>query len=118
MGSHGHPNPISNRRLFLHLLRNTIWGLLFIALALGAGMWGYHGFEHMPWIDAFLNASMILSGMGPVTDLHTFGGKFFAGCYALFSGLAFIAIMAIVFAPIIHRFFHRIHLESNEEKEG
>lgn len=98
-------------KFILHLTRNSFFGLIFIVLALFVGMLGYHGFEKMSWIDAFVNASMILSGMGPLSPLQTSGGKIFAGCYALFSGLAFIAIMAIIFAPIIHHFFKRIHLE-------
>jgi len=105
---------MTTRKMVQHLMRNILWGLVFIAAALGVGMYGYHDFEGMSWTDAFLNASMILSGMGPVTTLNTEGGKLFAGFYALFSGLAFIAIMAVVFAPVIHRFFHKIHLESRE----
>lgn len=107
---------LSTKKMYLHLGRNMCWGALFIAGALGCGMWGYHGFEGMSWTDAFLNASMILSGMGPVTVLYTEGGKIFAGAYALFSGLAFIAVMAVVFSPVIHRFFHKIHLESGRDK--
>ncbi len=64
----------------------------------------------MPWTDAFLNASMILSGMGPVNTLQTQGGKIFSGCYALFSGTLFLVTIAIVFAPVIHRFFYLFHL--------
>jgi hypothetical protein len=109
---------MTTAKMYVHLLRNIIWGLLFIAAALGVGMCGYHGFEGMSWVDAFLNASMILSGMGPVTTLNTLGGKVFAGAYALFSGLAFIAVMAVVFAPVIHRFFHKIHLEGNRQKDS
>lgn len=112
-----HSNLMTTRKMFAHLFRNIFWGVLFILIALGAGMYGYHGFEGMSWTDAFLDASMILSGMGPVSVLHTQEGKIFAGCYALFSGLAFIAVMALVFAPVIHRFFHRIHLESGRIKE-
>lgn len=108
---------MTREKMFEHLRRNMVWGGLFVLLALGAGMWGYKGFEGMSWVDAFLNASMILSGMGPVSDLHTTGGKIFAGCYALFSGLAFIALMALVFTPVIHRFFHRIHLEVDQTED-
>jgi hypothetical protein len=72
---------------------------------------GYHRFEGMTWIDSFANAAMILSGMGPLTELHTNGGKVFAGCYALFSGLVFIAVAGIVLAPAVHRLLHRFHLE-------
>ncbi len=105
------------RQMYILLFRNIVWGLMFILVALGVGMWGYHDLETMSWIDAFLNASMILGGMGPVNPLNTFGGKLFAGCYALFSGLAFIALMAVVFAPVIHHFFRRIHLESGWKRE-
>ena len=84
---------------------------MVIAVSLGIGMIGYHVFEKLPWIDAFLNAAMILSGMGPVATLQTDAGKIFAGCYALFSGLALIAILGIIFAPVVHRFLHKFHLE-------
>jgi hypothetical protein len=112
MSKERHPELISTGKMLKHLARNLVWGLIFIVFALGIGMWGYHGFENMSWVDAYLNASMILSGMGPVTELQTVGGKIFAGAYALFSGLAFIAVMVVVFAPVIHRFFKKIHLES------
>ena len=100
--------------LGLHLLRNFVFGVIIIAIALFIGMAGYHYTEQMPWIDAFINASMILSGMGPVTTLATFDGKLFAGCYALFSGLVFIITVAIIIAPIMDRFFRKIHLEINK----
>ncbi len=105
--------PVS--KLITHLLRNTVFGLISIVIALYIGMLGYHGFEKMSWIDAFVNAAMILSGMGPVTTLITFNGKLFAGLYALFSGLLFIAIMVIIFSPLIHRFFHKLHLQMDKE---
>jgi hypothetical protein len=83
-----------------------------MAASLGLGMAGYHGFEGLPWVDAFVNAAMLLSGMGPVSPLQTNAGKVFAGCYALFSGLAFITAIGVVFAPIFHRFLHKFHLAS------
>ena len=104
--------PIHKGPIGKHLLRNGLISLLLTLLALGIGMWGYHFFERMPWIDAFLNASMILSGMGPATNMVTFGGKAFAGCYALFSGLAFIAIVVIILSPVIHRFFRKLHVDN------
>ncbi|HZM04779.1 MAG TPA: hypothetical protein VFC44_17395 [Candidatus Saccharimonadales bacterium] len=82
-----------------------------VAICLGTGMFGYHSFEKMGWTDAFVNAAMILSGMGPVTELHTQGGKIFAGCYALFSGLAFIVLIGLILTPAIHRFLHKFHQE-------
>lgn len=103
--------------IYLHLMRNTFTGLLLIAAALFIGMYGYHAFEKMSWLDAFLNASMILSGMGPAATLTTSAGKLFAGLYALFSGLVFIAIVVIMLSPIIHKFFHTIHLESTNDSD-
>jgi hypothetical protein len=77
------------------------------------GTCGYRYFAGLPWLDAFLNASMILSGMGPVDRLPTSGAKLFAALYALFSGLVFVAVMGIVLGPWVHRLFHRLHLESD-----
>ena len=86
---------------------------MVVAVALGVGMVGYRNFEPMSWVDAFVNAAMILSGMGPVSSLQTDAGKIFAGCYALFSGLAFITSITVVFAPVFHRFLHKFHSEEN-----
>lgn len=85
-------------------------------VSLGIGLLGYRHFEQMSWVDAFLNASMILSGMGPPSPLATDQGKWFAGMYALFSGIIFLVVMALVFGPIIRRFFHRFHLDEPESK--
>lgn len=101
-------------RFVLRLVRSIIFSLLIIAIALYVGMCGYHYYENMSWVDAFVNAAMILSGMGPLTPLSTSAGKIFAGFYALFSGLAFIAIIGVLFAPIIHRFFHKFHLDDSK----
>lgn len=79
-------------------------------------MCGYHYLENLPWLDSFLNASMILGGMGPVSDLKTDGGKLFAGSYALFSGLIFIVVAGMLFAPLVHRILHRFHFETEDEK--
>jgi hypothetical protein len=79
-------------------------------------MAGYHGFEGLPWLDAFLNAAMILSGMGPVASIQTIGGKLFAGCYALFSGLALITTLAVIFVPLFHRFLHKFHLDTDSRE--
>lgn len=101
-----------HKNLYLHLTRNALIGILLIAMALFIGMLGYHVFERLSWVDSFLNASMILSGMGPADAMKTTSGKVFAGFYALFSGLAFIAIFVIMLSPLIHRFFRKIHMES------
>jgi hypothetical protein len=102
---------LPRRQFYARLAWSAAVALLVVAFALGIGMVGYHAFEQMSWVDAFVNAAMILSGMGPVSPLQTDGGKIFAGCYALFSGLAFIASLGIVFAPAVHRFLHKFHLE-------
>lgn len=102
-----HP-PLPSLRFFIsRIIRNLLIGLTIIAFSLGLGMAGYSHFENMARIDAFLNASMILSGMGPVSTLQTDHGKLFAGIYALYSGIIFLIVMAIIIAPIFHRFLHR-----------
>ncbi|MBA3721094.1 MAG: hypothetical protein H0W88_01665 [Parachlamydiaceae bacterium] len=109
-------HPLSTRRTFLfRLLINFVAGLSLTFLSLGLGMWGYHHFEGMSWIDAYANASMILSGMGPLSTPTTYNGKLFAGTYALFSGIVFLIIMAIIFAPVFHRFMHKFHMEDSNK---
>lgn len=105
---------VSYATFIIRLIRSMAFGLFIIAVALYLGMLGYHFFESMSWVDAFANAAMILSGMGPLVPLTTTGGKLFAGCYALFSGLAFILIIGIIFSPIVHRFFHKFHVNNKE----
>ena len=105
---------LPRRQFYARLARGAGIGLLVIAFALGIGMIGYRTFEPMSWVDAFVNAAMILSGMGPVSSLQTDGGKIFAGCYALFSGLMFITVTGIVLAPVAHRALHKFHLESGK----
>ena len=102
---------LPRREYYRRVARHAILGFAVIVVSLGIGMIGYHTFENLPWIDAFVNAAMILSGMGPLGELHTDGGKIFAGCYAIFSGLALIAILGIIFAPVVHRSLHKFHLE-------
>jgi hypothetical protein len=96
------------------LVASIAVGVGLVAASLLAGMAGYHGFERLSWLDAFLNASMILSGMGPVTTPVTAGGKMFAGLYALYSGLAVLVIAGVMFGPLIHRFLHRFHIDTEE----
>jgi len=82
----------------------------FLALSMLAGMVGYHHFAVLDWVDAFLNASMILTGMGPISPLPTDAAKIFAGLYALYSGIAFLTGVGVLFAPVLHRFLHKFHL--------
>jgi hypothetical protein len=104
--------PVS--KFIKHLARNVIFGVLFIAFAEFMGMLGYHYLEDMTWVDSFANAAMILSGMGPLTPLTTVTGKLFAGFYALFSGLVFIGVIVLIFSPVLHRVFHKVHLDTQD----
>lgn len=97
------------------LLASTAVGLALVIASLVVGMAGYHGYEGLPWIDAFLNAAMILSGMGPLMQPATTGGKLFAGIYALYSGLAVLVIAGVIFGPVVHRFLHRFHIEAKDD---
>lgn len=97
------------------VVSNTIWVAILVAASLGAGMWGYHTYEHMPWIDAFANAAMILSGMGPLASPQTWDGKLFAGAYALYSGLFVIVAAGLLLAPALHRFLHQLHLDDDRD---
>ena len=96
---------------FRRALRHFLLGLLVIAVADLIGVLGYHVLGNLGWIDAFLNASMILGGMGPVDQLTSDAAKVFAALYALFSGLVFIAIMSVVIAPWVHRMIHVMHAQ-------
>ena len=100
------------------LVRSGTVGLVMIAVSLGIGILGYEWLEKLSFIDAFVNACMILSGMGPLHNPSTFGGKLFAGLYALYSGLAVLVIAAIVFAPVIHRVLHRFHIQEAGDEDG
>ncbi len=107
--------PLLHWSAFLRrLLLSSLLGLLLIVVSLAGGMAGYHYCENLSWLDAFANAAMILSGMGPLAQPTSVGGKLFAGVYALYSGLAVIAITSIIFAPVIHRFLHKLHLETED----
>jgi hypothetical protein len=86
-----------------------------VAFSLFMGSAGYHWLGGLPWIDALLNASMILAGMGPVDPIRSSAAKLFASFYALYSGIAFLTMVAIVMAPLLHRFLHKFHLEVSEE---
>jgi len=107
--------PLSRRGFVLRMVRTLAVILVLVGISLFIGMLGYHLIEGMAWVDAFLNASMILGGMGPVDPMKTEAGKIFSGCYALFSGLAFLAMAGLMFGPIAHRILHRFHYEEDKE---
>lgn len=99
-------------QFIVRLAHSGIIALALIAISLSIGMIGYHLLEDLSWIDAFLNASMLLGGMGPVNAPQTYAGKLFAGLYALYCGLAVILVAGVILAPIAHRILHRFHMEN------
>lgn len=103
------------RRFLRHLFRNAgiVGSLVLLAVWLGAA--GYHFLDGLPWLDAVLNAAMILTGMGPVSPISTPAAKLFATFYALFSGVFFLTMVAVLLAPAVHHFLHRFHLELDEK---
>jgi hypothetical protein len=115
MYEHRH-KPLLSRGAFLRRLgRHTSVSFGIIAGSLAVGISGYHFLEHLSWIDALLNAAMILGGMGPVSELRTTAGKLFASFYALYSGLIVLVAAGVIFAPLFHRFLHRFHTEVDDE---
>ncbi len=112
--------PLLPRRVFLARLgKSLLFGLGLVAVSLLVGMLGFHFFFEPPmgWLDAFLNASMLLSGMGPLADPETEAAKVFAGLYALYSGFAVLVIAGLTFAPLVHRVLHRFHLDDPKDDE-
>lgn len=104
--------PVLPRKLFYQrLLGHLVIAGGILSLCLLIGIAGYHYIAHAAWIDAFHNAAMILSGMGPVIEIRSFGGKVFSALYALFSGVVFITNIGVLLAPVIHRLLHRLHLD-------
>ena len=111
-----HHKALASRKVFAdRLMRHAVASLATVAVSLAIGSAGYMHFERMKPIDALLNASMILSGMGPVSTLTTTGGKLFASIYAIVSGLLLFAVAGLMLAPIYHRILHRFHVEDTEE---
>ncbi len=95
-------------------LINILLATAVLTICLSIGILGYHYTADIPWLDAIHNASMILSGMGPVVEIKTIPGKWFSSFYALFSGIVFITNIGIILAPALHRIFHRLHIEDRE----
>lgn len=106
---------ISLQQFIIRLVHSGFISLILIAFSLLIGMVGYHVLENLNWIDAFLNASMLLGGMGPVNTPNTYGGKLFAGLYALYCGLTVIFVTGVILAPIVHRILHRFHMEGGNQ---
>ena len=113
MYEHRRSRPIPRALFVYRLLRHAAVASLVLAGSLIAGMGGYEYYEGLGWRDAFLNAAMLLGGMGPVEAPQTPGGKLFAGLYALYAGLVFLVVGGIVLAPVAHRLLHRFHWEED-----
>ena len=111
---HRDQRPIPFGAFLLRQARYLFSAILLLSFGLGIGVVGYHELEAMDWLDAFLNAAMILGGMGPVDQLHTEAGKLFAGLYALFSGLVFLVAAGLFFSPLVHRLLHKFHFEAED----
>ena len=110
-------HPVLPRKQFVKRMAGSFGvASALIGFSLLGGMAGYHYLEGLPWIDAFMNASMILGGMGPVAPIQSAGGKLFAGLYALYSGLIVIVAAGVLFAPVLHRLLHKFHSEVDEKE--
>ena len=110
-------DPLLPRRAFWgRLATSAAIGLAIVAVSLLIGMAGYHFIVKLGWMDAFLNASMLLGGMGPIDPPRTAAGKLFSGLYALYCGFAVLGVAGVIFAPVFHRFLHRFHLEEGDSR--
>lgn len=111
MYEHKKQQVVPMKTFYQRVLRNLLIALLVMGVCLLIGLLGYHYTAHIEWLDALHNASMILSGMGPVVEIKSIAGKWFSSFYALFSGVVFITNIGIILAPALHRIYHRLHLE-------
>ena len=94
------------------MLNHSGYAAVLVLVSLVAGMLGYHVFDELSWVDAFVDTSMLLGGMGPVNPLRSTGAKVFAGIFALYAGLVFLALTALMLAPVLHRVLHAFHAET------
>ena len=109
---------VSFRRFIVRMLRYSIFALFLVTFSVLMGTVGYHYLGDISWLDSFHMACMILTGMGPVVEMKTATAKIFSSFYALYSGIAFLSITAVFFAPLIHRRLHILHVEEDDEKEA
>ena len=116
MYEHRRMRPLPRRRFVLRMAGHFAVAAILVVLSLMVGMWGYERYENLLWRDAFLNAAMLLGGMGPVDDPKTDGGKLFAGFYALYAGLVFLVVAGLLLAPVVHRVLHLVHWEADNPR--
>src|SRR5262249_31783734 len=109
---------LPRQHYYMRVMRYTWFALQLIIVSLGIGVLGYHYLNDLGWLDSLVNASMILTGMGPVDPLKNDGAKWFASFYAIFSGVAFLSIVAVFLSPIVHRFLHRLHLDESQKEKS
>jgi hypothetical protein len=117
MYEHRNEALISHGAFLRRLAKHGGVALVLIVCSLGIGILGYHILEGLSWLDALVNASMLLGGMGPVDQLHTPAGKIFASFYALYSGMIFLVIAGLLFVPVFHRILHRFHMDESDGEE-
>jgi hypothetical protein len=103
--------PVTRRHFAKRVARHISFAFLGALVALGIGIVGYHYLDHLGWLDAFVDAAMILGGMGPVHPLTSQPAKVFAGLYALFAGVVFIGVSGVIIAPFVHRLLHHFHFQ-------
>lgn len=108
---------LPRRKFYVRLGQHGLFAAATLGTCVGIGMLGYHFLEHYGWVDSYVNAAMILSGMGPLDPIKTEAGRIFAGTYALFSGVAFLTTVGFFLMPVLHRLLHKLHLESNKHRE-
>lgn len=110
MYEHKNKPLLPGKKFYYRLFTNFIWAVLILGFSLFIGMAGYHWLAKLSWIDSLYNASMILTGMGPVDPMPDNAAKVFGSFYALFSGVVFLTTVAMLLAPVVHRFMHKFHL--------
>jgi len=109
--------PLASQKVFIsRILTSFLWSMMLLSFSLFLGMLGYNVLGDLSWIDSFLNAAMILGGMGPIDKFDNASevAKLFGGIYAIFSGVIFLSGFAITIAPVVHRFLHKFHIGGEE----
>jgi hypothetical protein len=114
---HRNKRPITPAAFVRRMARHGVLAVLITVLSIALGMTGYMYYEGLPWRDAFLNTAMLMGGMGPVDPPRTPGGKIFAGLFALYAGLVFLLVAAVILAPVLHRVLHRFHWEKSQKDD-
>lgn len=114
---HRHQRPITSRQFARRMLDHGVYAIALVVVSLFIGAAGYRVFAGFPWMDSVLNSAMLLGGMGPVGEIHSTAGKMFATVFALYAGLVFLAVAALLLGPVFHRMMHRFHFEADERQK-